>query len=142
MGPEPRRPQQGGEGAVGFCPRLAERVSCCLFADMINKQDCKYGDNCTFAYHQEEIDVWTEERKGTLNRDLLFDPLGGVKRGSLTIAKLLKEHQGIFTFLCEVPPAHPLPPHRPWHRQGRGCSLAWTTIGGQPWNQWAVEAWL
>lgn len=75
----------------------------CLFVDMINKQDCKYGDNCTFAYHQEEIDVWTEERKGTLNRDLLFDPLGGVKRGSLTIAKLLKEHQGIFTFLCEVP---------------------------------------
>lgn len=45
--------------------------------------------------------MWTEERKGTLNRDLLFDPLGGVKRGSLTIAKLLKEHQGIFTFLCE-----------------------------------------
>lgn len=76
---------------------------------MINKQDCKYGDNCTFAYHQEEIDVWTEERKGTLNRDLLFDPLGGVKRGSLTIAKLLKEHQGIFTFLCEVP-ACPRPP--------------------------------
>lgn len=69
---------------------------------MLNKQDCKYGDNCTFAYHQEEIDVWTEERKGTLNRDLLFDPLGGLKRGSLTIAKLLKEHQGIFTFLCEV----------------------------------------
>ncbi|XP_074083124.1 zinc finger CCCH domain-containing protein 7B [Macrotis lagotis] len=73
-----------------------------LCKDMLNKQDCKYGDNCTFAYHQEEIDVWTEERKGTLNRDLLFDPLGGVKRGSLTIAKLLKEHQGIFTFLCEI----------------------------------------
>ncbi|XP_007939968.1 zinc finger CCCH domain-containing protein 7B [Orycteropus afer afer] len=73
-----------------------------LCKDMINKQDCKYGDNCTFAYHQEEIDVWTEERKGTLNRDLLFDPLGGVRRGSLTIAKLLKEHQGIFTFLCEI----------------------------------------
>ncbi|XP_062058769.1 zinc finger CCCH domain-containing protein 7B isoform X2 [Lepus europaeus] len=73
-----------------------------LCKDMITKQDCKYGDNCTFAYHQEEIDVWTEERKGTLNRDLLFDPLGGVKRGSLTIAKLLKEHQGIFTFLCEI----------------------------------------
>lgn len=69
---------------------------------MLNKQDCKYGDNCTFAYHQEEIDVWTEERKGTLNRDLLFDPLGGIKQSSLTIAKLLKEHQGIFTFLCEV----------------------------------------
>uniref|UniRef100_G1KDB3 Zinc finger CCCH-type containing 7B n=1 Tax=Anolis carolinensis TaxID=28377 RepID=G1KDB3_ANOCA len=73
-----------------------------LCKDMLNKQDCKYGDNCTFAYHQEEIDVWTEERKGTLNRDLLFDPLGGVKRGSLTIAKILKEHQGVFTFLCEI----------------------------------------
>ncbi|XP_038612277.1 zinc finger CCCH domain-containing protein 7B isoform X2 [Tachyglossus aculeatus] len=73
-----------------------------LCKDMINKQDCKYGDNCTFAYHQEEIDVWTEERKGTLNRDLLFDPLGGVRRGTLTIDKLLKEHQGIFTFLCEI----------------------------------------
>ena len=92
-------------------------MSCCLFADMINKQDCKYGDNCTFAYHQEEIDVWTEERKGTLNRDLLFHPLGGVKRGSLTIAKLLKEHQGIFTFLCEVPPP---PRHRCTDRAGEG----------------------
>ncbi|XP_008572317.1 PREDICTED: zinc finger CCCH domain-containing protein 7B isoform X1 [Galeopterus variegatus] len=51
---------------------------------------------------KEEIDVWTEERKGTLNRDLLFDPLGGIQRGSLTIAKLLREHQGIFTFLCEI----------------------------------------
>ncbi|NXR98217.1 Z3H7B protein, partial [Oxylabes madagascariensis] len=73
-----------------------------LCKDMLNKQDCKYGDNCTFAYHQEEIDVWTEERKGTLNRDLLFDSLGGIKQSSLTIAKLLKEHQGIFTFLCEI----------------------------------------
>lgn len=80
---------------------------------MLNKQDCKYGDNCTFAYHQEEIDVWTEERKGTLNRDLLFDPLGGVKRGSLTISKILKEHQGIFTFLCEV-----------WSRKYRRCPSA------------------
>lgn len=90
---------------------------------MINKQDCKYGDNCTFAYHQEEIDVWTEERKGTLNRDLLFDPLGGVKRGSLTIAKLLKEHQGIFTFLCEVPARLPRPPATP-------RSPAQTGLGG------------
>lgn len=106
---------------MGCRSHLAERVSCCLFADMINKQDCKYGDNCTFAYHQEEIDVWTEERKGTLNRDLLFDPLGGVKRGSLTIAKLLKEHQGIFTFLCEVPAANPRP-RGAWKAPGaRGC---------------------
>lgn len=105
--PGPGLPRRCSQGLCGPPSRLAERVSCCLFADMINKQDCKYGDNCTFAYHQEEIDVWTEERKGTLNRDLLFDPLGGVKRGSLTIAKLLKEHQGIFTFLCEVPARSP-----------------------------------
>lgn len=92
---------------------------------MINKQDCKYGDNCTFAYHQEEIDVWTEERKGTLNRDLLFDPLGGVKRGSLTIAKLLKEHQGIFTFLCEVPacPIISPVPSSPRHAEGWAVPL-------------------
>lgn len=134
--PESHLLQQRSWGLCGLPSRLAERVSCCLFADMINKQDCKYGDNCTFAYHQEEIDVWTEERKGTLNRDLLFDPLGGVKRGSLTIAKLLKEHQGIFTFLCEVPAVRTptscllccptcLPPHSQWH------GWHW---GGAPWS--------
>lgn len=132
MGGEPRprlwplprpTPQQRSRGRRRPPSRLAERVSCCLFADMINKQDCKYGDNCTFAYHQEEIDVWTEERKGTLNRDLLFDPLGGVKRGSLTIAKLLKEHQGIFTFLCEVPARPSRPPATP-------RSPAQTGLGG------------
>lgn len=113
-------PTVRSRGAVGCLPHLVDHVSYCLFVDMINKQDCKYGDNCTFAYHQEEIDVWTEERKGTLNRDLLFDPLGGVKRGSLTIAKLLKEHQGIFTFLCEVPacPASSPVAHGPRHNQG------------------------
>lgn len=132
-----------GVGHYGLPSRLAERVSCCLFADMINKQDCKYGDNCTFAYHQEEIDVWTEERKGTLNRDLLFDPLGGVKRGSLTIAKLLKEHQGIFTFLCEVP-AHP--PHPPatsigdgTNEASRGGSMVPCMVECQFWNLRALE---
>lgn len=107
---------------------------------MINKQDCKYGDSCTFAYHQEEIDVWTEERKGTLNRDLLFDPLGGVKRGSLTIAKLLKEHQGIFTFLCEVPapPLHGVGTDG----AGEGGSLVHCTVEGLPWRLllWVLEA--
>lgn len=102
---------------------------------MINKQDCKYGDNCTFAYHQEEIDVWTEERKGTLNRDLLFDPLGGVKRGSLTIAKLLKEHQGIFTFLCEVPAP---PPHSPATFTGDGTVGAG---GGPPLSNVSPGTW-
>ena len=31
-------------------------------------QDCTYPAVCTFAYNQEEIDVWTLERKGMLNR--------------------------------------------------------------------------
>ncbi|XP_048473391.1 zinc finger CCCH domain-containing protein 7B [Rhincodon typus] len=69
--------------------------------DIASKEDCKYGDQCTFAYCQEEIDVWTLERKGAINRELLFDPLGGDTRGSLTVAKLLKEHLGCFMFLCE-----------------------------------------
>uniref|UniRef100_UPI00398F3997 zinc finger CCCH domain-containing protein 7B isoform X2 n=1 Tax=Pristiophorus japonicus TaxID=55135 RepID=UPI00398F3997 len=69
--------------------------------DIKSKEDCKYGDHCTFAYCQEEIDVWTLERKGAINRELLFDPLGGDTRCSLTVAKLLKEHLGLFMFLCE-----------------------------------------
>ncbi|KAM4021759.1 uncharacterized protein ACNLHF_027074 [Anomaloglossus baeobatrachus] len=32
-----------------------------LCKDIQSRQDCKYGDNCTFAYYQEEIDVWNEE---------------------------------------------------------------------------------
>ncbi|KAI4822139.1 hypothetical protein KUCAC02_007701 [Chaenocephalus aceratus] len=34
---------------------------------------CKFGEDCTFAYNRLEIDVWTEERKGTLDRQLLFE---------------------------------------------------------------------
>uniref|UniRef100_A0A7N6BZM6 C3H1-type domain-containing protein n=1 Tax=Anabas testudineus TaxID=64144 RepID=A0A7N6BZM6_ANATE len=57
---------------------------------------CKYGEKCTFAYNQLEIDVWTEERKGTLNRNLLFesDPVN-------SIIHLLQEHKGAFVFLCQ-----------------------------------------
>ncbi|KAK2833770.1 hypothetical protein Q5P01_017659 [Channa striata] len=57
---------------------------------------CKYGEKCTFAYNQLEIDVWTEERKGTLNRNLLFktDPVS-------CIISLLQEHKGAFMFLCQ-----------------------------------------
>uniref|UniRef100_A0A4W3H489 Zinc finger CCCH-type containing 7B n=1 Tax=Callorhinchus milii TaxID=7868 RepID=A0A4W3H489_CALMI len=69
--------------------------------DIASKEDCKYGDNCTFAYCPEEIDVWTLERKGAINRELLFDPLGGSTRSSLTVAKILKDHLGLFIFLCE-----------------------------------------
>ncbi|KAF3700478.1 Zinc finger CCCH domain-containing protein 7B Rotavirus 'X'-associated non-structural protein [Channa argus] len=57
---------------------------------------CKFGEKCTFAYNQLEIDVWTEERKGTLNRNLLFktDPAS-------CIIGLLQEHKGTFMFLCQ-----------------------------------------
>ncbi|KAM4721534.1 zinc finger CCCH domain-containing protein 7B [Rhinophrynus dorsalis] len=64
------------------------------------RQDCKYGENCTFAYYQEEIDVWNEERKGALHRSQLFLLPVGIKPES--VASLLKEHNGIFTFLCQA----------------------------------------
>ncbi|XP_063797608.1 zinc finger CCCH domain-containing protein 7B-like [Pseudophryne corroboree] len=71
-----------------------------LCKDIQSRHDCKYGDNCTFAYYQEEIDVWNEERKGALHRDQLFQPPGLVKPGS--VPRLLHEQKGIFTFLCQA----------------------------------------
>uniref|UniRef100_A0A3Q0RR82 Zinc finger CCCH-type containing 7B n=1 Tax=Amphilophus citrinellus TaxID=61819 RepID=A0A3Q0RR82_AMPCI len=63
---------------------------------------CKYGEKCTFAYNQLEIDVWTEERKGKLDRNLLF----GTKPVKLdpvsSIIRLLQEDKGTFVFLCQV----------------------------------------
>ncbi|CAJ1075845.1 zinc finger CCCH domain-containing protein 7B-like [Xyrichtys novacula] len=60
---------------------------------------CKYGEDCTFAFNQLEIDVWTAERKGVLSRKLLFelptcDPVN-------SIIHLLQENKGIFLFLCQ-----------------------------------------
>ncbi|XP_053325130.1 zinc finger CCCH domain-containing protein 7B [Spea bombifrons] len=69
-----------------------------LCKDIQSRQDCKYGDSCTFAYYQEEIDVWNEEKKGTLQRSQLFQGLGGAKLGS--VARLLQEQKGAFIFLC------------------------------------------
>ncbi|XP_072299848.1 zinc finger CCCH domain-containing protein 7B-like [Eucyclogobius newberryi] len=61
---------------------------------------CKYGEDCTFAFYQIEIDVWTEERKGRFNRKLLSenpamkqDPVNGV-------IQILQENKGMFIFLC------------------------------------------
>lgn len=81
---------------------------------MQERQECQYGENCTFAYCQEEIDVWTQERKGALSRELLFDPLGSTERRALTVTRLLQLHMGMFMFLCEVrrsrsPPVCPEP---------------------------------
>ncbi len=71
---------------------------------MQERQECQYGENCTFAYCQEEIDVWTQERKGALSRELLFDPLGSTERRALSVTRLLQLHMGMFMFLCEVRP--------------------------------------
>ncbi|XP_066530743.1 zinc finger CCCH domain-containing protein 7A [Hoplias malabaricus] len=70
--------------------------------DVASGEECKYRGHCTFAYCQEEIDVWTLERKGFISRDLLCDPYGARMKVSLTVPKILQEHHGIFMFLCEV----------------------------------------
>ncbi|KAG9279978.1 zinc finger CCCH domain-containing protein 7A isoform X1 [Astyanax mexicanus] len=70
--------------------------------DVANGEECKYRGHCTFAYCQEEIDVWTLERKGFISRDLLCDPYGARMKVTLSVPKILQEHQGIFMFLCQV----------------------------------------
>ncbi|XP_061604516.1 zinc finger CCCH domain-containing protein 7B-like isoform X7 [Phyllopteryx taeniolatus] len=63
---------------------------------------CKFGEKCTFAFNQLEIDVWTEERKGTLDRNLLFGPPGVTNVDPAnSIIRLLQEHKGMFIFLCQ-----------------------------------------
>uniref|UniRef100_A0A803SNS0 C3H1-type domain-containing protein n=1 Tax=Anolis carolinensis TaxID=28377 RepID=A0A803SNS0_ANOCA len=54
--------------------------------DVAAGEECRYSGHCTFAYCQEEIDVWTLERKGAIR---------------LTVSRLLQEHHGLFMFLCE-----------------------------------------
>uniref|UniRef100_A0A3P8X2R6 Zinc finger CCCH-type containing 7B n=1 Tax=Cynoglossus semilaevis TaxID=244447 RepID=A0A3P8X2R6_CYNSE len=85
----PRPVRNNFLGAFVLCKEVQER------------QECQYGENCTFAYCQEEIDVWTQERKGALSRELLFDPLGSTERRALSVTRLLQLHMGMFMFLCE-----------------------------------------
>ncbi|XP_026877845.2 zinc finger CCCH-type containing 7Ba isoform X1 [Electrophorus electricus] len=73
-----------------------------LCKEVLERQDCKYGEACTFAYCQEEIDVWTQERRGLLTRELLFNPLSTNQRQALSVIKLLNMHNGMFMFLCEM----------------------------------------
>ncbi|XP_038675598.1 zinc finger CCCH domain-containing protein 7A isoform X3 [Scyliorhinus canicula] len=70
--------------------------------DVAAGEECTYPGHCTFAYCQEEIDVWSLERKGAFNRELLFDPFGSVSKINLTVGNILQEHHGIFMFLCEI----------------------------------------
>lgn len=69
------------------------------FPDVAADDECRYSGHCTFAYCQEEIDVWTLERTGAFSREAFF---GGNGKISLTVVKILQEHLGEFTFLCEV----------------------------------------
>jgi hypothetical protein len=72
---------------------------------VLETQKCKYREGCTFAYCQEEVDVWTLERKGALNRELLFDSQSP-NNDRLSITCLLKLHNGMFMYLCEVGHTH------------------------------------
>ncbi|XP_063078484.1 zinc finger CCCH-type containing 7Ba isoform X2 [Engraulis encrasicolus] len=84
----PRPPRNDFVGPYVLCKEVQEH------------QDCKYGENCTFAYYQEEIDVWMQERTGFLIRELLFGPLTSASRHTLTVTDLLQVHSGMFMFLC------------------------------------------
>lgn len=67
-----------------------------------NSSNCKFGENCTFAYNQLEIDVWTMERNGKLDRSLLFETTATKLDPVNRITSLLQEYQGVFVFLCQV----------------------------------------
>ncbi|XP_051569358.1 zinc finger CCCH domain-containing protein 7B-like isoform X2 [Myxocyprinus asiaticus] len=73
-----------------------------LCREILENQVCTFGEDCTFAYCQEEIDVWTQERRGLLVRELLFNHLATNQRQALSVIKLLNEHTGMFMFLCEA----------------------------------------
>ncbi len=77
-------------------------VCVCVCVEVLESQVCQYGEGCTFAYCQEEIDVWTQERRGLLVRELLFGPLSTNERRALSVTELLNIHTGMFMFLCEV----------------------------------------
>ncbi|KAK7939402.1 hypothetical protein WMY93_002728 [Mugilogobius chulae] len=61
---------------------------------------CKYGENCTFAFNQYEIDVWTEERKGRFDRKRLSDKPAKKQDPVSGIIQILQENRGMFIFLC------------------------------------------
>lgn len=61
---------------------------------------CKYGEDCTFAFNQLEIDVWTEERQGKFDREMLFEKPGMKQDPVKAILKIVEENKGMFIFLC------------------------------------------
>ncbi|ELW67646.1 Zinc finger CCCH domain-containing protein 7A [Tupaia chinensis] len=88
----PRHPLEGTHDLRQACQ------ICFVKSDVAAEEECRYSGHCTFAYCQEEIDVWTLERKGAFSREAFF---GGNGKINLTVFKLLQEHLGEFIFLCE-----------------------------------------
>nr|XP_010595604.1 zinc finger CCCH domain-containing protein 7A isoform X2 [Loxodonta africana] len=88
----PRHPLEGTHELRQACQ------ICFTKTDVAAEEECRYSGHCTFAYCQEEIDVWTLERKGAFSREAFF---GGNGKINLTVFKLLQEHLGEFIFLCE-----------------------------------------
>ncbi|KAM9305544.1 zinc finger CCCH domain-containing protein 7A [Gastrophryne carolinensis] len=91
--------------ADGMWKRIRPRPKKNLYAgqyyickDVAQGNECTYPEICTFAYCQEEIDVWLLERKGAFCREALF---GGNNKATLTIPHVLQEYSGHFVFLCE-----------------------------------------
>ncbi|KAJ7992594.1 hypothetical protein DPEC_G00280310 [Dallia pectoralis] len=72
-----------------------------LCKEVLETGVCQYWEDCTFAFCQEEVDVWTLERKAVLNRELLFEQWGPNSRRTLSITRLLQIHNGMFMFVCE-----------------------------------------
>nr|CAB3267881.1 uncharacterized protein zf(c3h/c2h2)-1 [Phallusia mammillata] len=71
--------------------------------DLMAGQDCTYPAVCTFAYNQEEIDVWTLERKGMLNRAWLCKSMDmNYVRNFTLVGLILCKHRGTFDFLCKA----------------------------------------
>uniref|UniRef100_A0A8C4R216 C3H1-type domain-containing protein n=1 Tax=Eptatretus burgeri TaxID=7764 RepID=A0A8C4R216_EPTBU len=72
-----------------------------LCKEVVAGHTCRFEDNCSFAYSQEEIDVWTLERNGEFCRRTMFEPVD-LSYSEQTVTSLLQEHGGLFMFLCEV----------------------------------------
>uniref|UniRef100_UPI00358ED1D4 zinc finger CCCH domain-containing protein 7A-like isoform X2 n=1 Tax=Myxine glutinosa TaxID=7769 RepID=UPI00358ED1D4 len=72
-----------------------------LCKEVVAGHTCRFEGNCSFAYSQEEIDVWTLERKGEFCRQTMFEPMD-LSYSEQTVTSLLQENGGLFMFLCEV----------------------------------------
>lgn len=63
---------------------------------------CEFGEDCNFAFNQLEIDVWTEERNGRLDRKRLFETAALKMDPVSNIKHVLQDHDGAYAFLCQA----------------------------------------